>query len=514
MKIVYKGGEAEIVEKKSRFIATVHPVDNEEDALAFIAAMKKKYWDARHNCFAYVIGERQELQRCSDDGEPQGTAGRPMLEVLLGEDVHNMVVVVTRYFGGVLLGTGGLVRAYSKSVQEGLRNSTIIEKQKGVRLAIRTDYSGIGRIQYLLGSRGLPILDSEYTDAVLLRTVVPKEQASALQEAVTEATAGRAEFPEEAAVCYAMVDGEGVCFKMIKQFQDSIKMKRQTEKTRFTFMETNHMACRASIGVFDSGVGGLTVAREIMRNLPKEHIVYFGDTARVPYGSKSKVTIVRYARQIIHFLRTQDVKAIVIACNTASALALDEVEKDLDIPIIGVIRPGARVAVGATRNRRIGVIGTESTINSHMYQKLIYEEDPTITVYEKACPLFCPLVEEGWLKDPVTKEVARRYLDELLENDIDSLILGCTHYPLLRSLIREIVGEKITLVNPAYETAKELGELLKREGLENPDEPADPPATEPYRFFVSDMAEKFGHFANSILPYDIETIQKINIEEY
>ncbi|MCD8347350.1 MAG: glutamate racemase [Lachnospiraceae bacterium] len=279
-------------------------------------------------------------------------------------------------------------------------------------------------------------------------------------------------------------------------------------------METNHMDCRASIGVFDSGVGGLTVAREIMRNLPKEHIVYFGDTARVPYGSKSKVTIVRYARQIIHFLRTQDVKAIVIACNTASALALDEVEKELDIPIIGVIRPGARVAVSATRNRRIGVIGTESTINSHMYQKLIYEEDPAITVYEKACPLFCPLVEEGWLKDSVTKEVARRYLDELLEKDIDSLILGCTHYPLLRSLIREIVGEKITLVNPAYETAKELGELLKREGLENPDEPADPPATEPYRFFVSDMAEKFGHFANSILPYDIETIQKINIEEY
>ncbi|MCD7832789.1 MAG: glutamate racemase [Lachnospiraceae bacterium] len=279
-------------------------------------------------------------------------------------------------------------------------------------------------------------------------------------------------------------------------------------------METNHMDCRASIGVFDSGVGGLTVAREIMRNLPKEHIVYFGDTARVPYGSKSKVTIVRYARQIIHFLRTQDVKAIVIACNTASALALDEVEKELDIPILGVIRPGARVAVSATRNRRVGVIGTESTINSHMYQKLIYEEDPTITVYEKACPLFCPLVEEGWLKDPVTKEVARRYLDELLEKDIDSLILGCTHYPLLRSLIRELVGERITLVNPAYETAKELGELLKREGLENPDEPAAPPATEPYRFFVSDMAEKFGKFANSILPYDIETIQKINIEDY
>ncbi|MCC8066475.1 MAG: glutamate racemase [Clostridiales bacterium] len=272
--------------------------------------------------------------------------------------------------------------------------------------------------------------------------------------------------------------------------------------------------CRASIGVFDSGVGGLTVAREIMRNLPKEHIVYFGDTARVPYGSKSKDTIVRYSQQIIHFLRTQEVKAIVIACNTASALALDEVEKELDIPIIGVIRPGARVAVTSTSNRRIGVIGTESTINSHMYKKLIYEQDPSITVYEKACPLFCPLVEEGWLKDPVTKEVARRYLDELLNKDIDSLILGCTHYPLLRSLIRELVGDSITLVNPAYETAKELGELLEREGLANPDMPEEPLTAEPYRFFVSDMADKFGSFANSILPYDIETIQKINIEEY
>ncbi|MCD7744783.1 MAG: glutamate racemase [Lachnospiraceae bacterium] len=279
-------------------------------------------------------------------------------------------------------------------------------------------------------------------------------------------------------------------------------------------MEEKSSVCRASIGVFDSGVGGLTVAREIMRNLPNEHIVYFGDTARVPYGSKSKDTIVRFSRQIIHFLRTQDVKAIVIACNTASALALDTVEKELDIPIIGVVRPGARVAVATTKNRRIGVIGTESTINSHMYQKLIYEQDPSITVYEKACPLFCPLVEEGWLKDSVTQEVARRYLDELLNKDIDSLILGCTHYPLLRSLIHELVGDDITLVNPAYETAKELGQLLLREHIANPDEPADPPATEPYRFFVSDMADKFGHFANSILPYDIETIQKINIEEY
>ena len=269
---------------------------------------------------------------------------------------------------------------------------------------------------------------------------------------------------------------------------------------------------RAPVGVFDSGVGGLTVAREIMRNLPDEKIVYFGDTARVPYGSKSKDTIIRYSRQIIRFLKTQKVKAIVIACNTASALALEEVEKELDIPILGVLKQGARVAASVTRNKRIGVIGTESTINSRMYDRFIRAQDPEISVYGKACPLFVPLVEEGWLKDPVTEEVARRYLDELMQKGIDSLILGCTHYPLLRSLVRKIVGEEVTLVNPAYETAKELESLLRREGIENHGEKADP--AEGYQFFVSDAADKFKNFANSILPYDIETTRKINIEEY
>lgn len=276
--------------------------------------------------------------------------------------------------------------------------------------------------------------------------------------------------------------------------------------------QTGSRNSASPIGVFDSGVGGLTVAREIMRNLPNEHIVYFGDTARVPYGSKSKDTVIRYSQQIIRFLRTQDVKAIVIACNTASALALDEVERELDIPIIGVIKSGAHVAAAATSNKRVGVIGTESTINSHMYHRLIQEQDPEITVYGKACPLFVPLVEEGWLKDPVTAEVAKRYLDEILKKGIDSLILGCTHYPLLRSLIGEIAGPDVKLVNPAYETAKELERLLAREHLANPGTKA--PVKEPYRFYVSDAADKFRHFANSILPYDIETTIKINIEEY
>lgn len=268
----------------------------------------------------------------------------------------------------------------------------------------------------------------------------------------------------------------------------------------------------APIGVFDSGVGGLTVVREIMRNLPKERIVYFGDTARVPYGSKSQETIIRFSRQIIRFLQTQEVKAIVIACNTASALALDAVEHELNIPIIGVLRPGARVAAATTKTKRVGVIATESTIRSHMYDKFIQAQDPEITVYGKACPLFVPLVEEGWLKDPVTAEVARRYLEELLQKDIDSLILGCTHYPLIRSLLQTIVGDAVNLVNPAYETAQELGRLLEREQLLNTGE--HNVTSEMHHFYVSDAADKFVEFANSILPYDVQRTKKINIEDY
>ena len=212
IKIVFDGGEEELIEKKSRFIATVKPVDSEEEALEFIAAIKKKYWNARHNCFAFVIGERQEIQRCSDDGEPQGTAGRPMLDVLLGEDVHNAAVVVTRYFGGILLGTGGLVRAYSRSVQLGLEASTIIEKTKGSRITIQTDYNGVGKLQYLLGQRGIPIVDSQYTDVVKLELLVEESTVTELHEAVTEATSGRAGWEEEKGVSFAFVEKEPVIF--------------------------------------------------------------------------------------------------------------------------------------------------------------------------------------------------------------------------------------------------------------------------------------------------------------
>ena len=267
----------------------------------------------------------------------------------------------------------------------------------------------------------------------------------------------------------------------------------------------------APIGVFDSGVGGLTVAREIMRNLPSEKIVYFGDTARVPYGSKSRDTVIRYSRQIIHFLEEQQVKAIVIACNTASAFALDAVKDELNIPVLGVIEAGAKVAAKETRNKRVGVIGTLGTVGSGIHEAYLKQLDPEITVYGKACPLFVPLVEEGWLHDPVTDEVVARYLKELQEKDIDTLILGCTHYPLLRSTIRKIMGDQVCLVNPAYETALELGRLLKEKELSGT---GTVQADFPYRFYVSDLADEFKAFANSILPYDVEMTKKIDIEKY
>ncbi len=190
-KILYQAGEGEIVEKKSRFIATIRPVDSEEEALSFIAEMRKKYWDATHNCTAFVIGENHEQMRCNDDGEPSQTAGRPMLDVLLGEDVHNCCAVVTRYFGGTLLGTGGLVRAYSAAVKEGLRNCQILEKQLARKLTVETDYTSLGKIQYILGEEKISTLDSQYADKVSLTLLVPVDQLDPLMEKLTEGTNGR-----------------------------------------------------------------------------------------------------------------------------------------------------------------------------------------------------------------------------------------------------------------------------------------------------------------------------------
>lgn len=268
----------------------------------------------------------------------------------------------------------------------------------------------------------------------------------------------------------------------------------------------------APIGVFDSGVGGLTVFKEIMKQMPNEKVVYFGDTARVPYGSKSKETVIRYSRQIVNFLRHQKVKAIVIACGTASALALETLEKEIDIPIIGVVKPGAQAACEITRNGKIGVIATESSIHSKVYNECINAIRPDVTVIGRACPLFVPLVEEGLLEDPVTEEIARRYLMELKDSDIDTLILGCTHYPLIRHTVQRVMGDEVSLVNMSYETARQVKELLSDHNLLNEQEPQL--GEDRYKFYVSDGPDKFKKFANSVIKYGILSAKIVNIEEY
>ena len=268
------------------------------------------------------------------------------------------------------------------------------------------------------------------------------------------------------------------------------------------------MPNNSPIGVFDSGVGGLTVAREIMRQMPSESIVYFGDTARVPYGSKSQNTVITYSKQIVKFLKTKHVKAIVVACNTATAFALDTLQKESDIPVIGVIKPGAKAALEATKNGRIGVIGTEGMIRTDIYTKYLSRINPNVQVFPKSCPLFVPLVEEGLLYDSVTVEIAERYFSELKGYDIDTLILGCTHYPLLRHTLQKVIGDKVSLVNPAYETAKSLKAVLSEKDLIcNQEIPT-------HQFFVSDGAEKFKAFANTILPCDVVETGDVNIEQY
>ena len=212
-KCIYLGGEGEIVEKKSRFIATVEAVETEEEAIAFVEKMKKKYWDARHNCSAYVIGSKGQLERCSDDGEPNGTAGKPMLEVLRGMELRNVVVVVTRYFGGTLLGTGGLVRAYTKAVQEGVENSVIVEKQLASKLFIGTDYNGVGKIQYILGQRGIKILESDYGESVKITALVPVSLYGFIEAELIEGTNGKAVLEKEEDVYFGVVEQEIILFE-------------------------------------------------------------------------------------------------------------------------------------------------------------------------------------------------------------------------------------------------------------------------------------------------------------
>ena len=262
------------------------------------------------------------------------------------------------------------------------------------------------------------------------------------------------------------------------------------------------------IGVFDSGLGGLTVLKEIIKVLPNEDIVYFGDTARVPYGPRSKETIMEYTFQAINFLISKNVKAIVIACNTATARCLKEANEKYNIPIIGVIEAGARTASYSTKNKIVGVIGTEGTVNSKAYDKEIKKIDNEIKIVSKACPLFVPIIEEGWADTEVAHLTAKEYLKELLEQDIDSLVLGCTHYPILKKTIGDIVGEKIKLVNPAKETAKDLSIILEQQNIlrDNTD------AT--YEYYVSDIPEKFISIGQQFIKRDMDDVEKIDIQKY
>lgn len=217
-----------------------------------------------------------------------------------------------------------------------------------------------------------------------------------------------------------------------------------------------------AIGIFDSGVGGLTVLKEIAATLPRENTIYLGDTARVPYGIRSAETVTRYSFENTNFLLSQEIKMLVIACNTASAISLDAVKKEFPLPVIGVLAPGARAAAAATKTGSVAVIGTEATIGSGAYEKAITKIDPRITVHSLACPLFVSLVEEGWTENEVAELVAAKYLSPLRSSGIDTLVLGCTHYPLLKAVIGKAVGSEIALIDSATETAKEVADVLEK----------------------------------------------------
>lgn len=262
------------------------------------------------------------------------------------------------------------------------------------------------------------------------------------------------------------------------------------------------------IGVFDSGIGGLTVLKEIIEQLPGEDIVYFGDTARIPYGSRSKETVVKYALESFEFLMTKNIKAIVIACNTATALAIDEARKKFSLPIIGVVEPGSLAAAAATKNKRIGVIGTEATIKSQAYDKRIREILPDAEIIGIACPLFVPIVEEGWENSDVADIVVEKYLAELKEHKIDSLVLGCTHYPVLRYTIGKLFGPEVNLVNPAYETAKSTKRILKEKNLLN-----EKTHGGSYKYYVSDNPDKFKRVGGNLIKTQIRRVEKINLNK-
>jgi glutamate racemase len=263
------------------------------------------------------------------------------------------------------------------------------------------------------------------------------------------------------------------------------------------------------IGIFDSGVGGLTVVAEVLKILPDENIVYFGDVGRSPYGGRSKETIIDFTRQDVNFLMEHHVKFIIAACNTASAVALETVRKEHDIDFMGVIEPGAKAAVKSTENKRVGIIGTRATIGSNSYAKAIQKRDDKIKVFSLACPLLVPLAEEGYIDKEATRLITADYLKPLIDVDIDTLVLGCTHYPLLKGIIGETMGDKVQLIDSADATAHELAEILSKKELSRS---GNKKAV--HKFYVSDVPDKFTKVAELFLGRSIDNITRVDITRY
>jgi len=270
----------------------------------------------------------------------------------------------------------------------------------------------------------------------------------------------------------------------------------------------NFMNNSNPIGVFDSGIGGLTVVKSIDTFLPNENIIYFGDTARVPYGSKSNSTVIEYSLQNAHFLSKKNVKLIVVACNTASSIALEELREKFNIPVIGMIEPGAKAAIKKTKNGKIGIIGTESTVSNKAYSKTLLNLNPELNVTEKACPLFVPLAEEGWIDHKATKLIAEEYLYELKEIGIDTLILGCTHYPILKDIIQEVIGKDVTLIDSGSAASVVVEKYLNGIGLRNTSNNLGI-----HNYYVSDVPKKFKSIAERFLGRQVENIHKVDLED-
>ncbi len=269
----------------------------------------------------------------------------------------------------------------------------------------------------------------------------------------------------------------------------------------------NFMEKEKPIGVFDSGIGGLTVVKRIAAALPEENIVYFGDTARVPYGSKSNNTVIEYSMEDAKFLMQKNVKAIVVACNTASSVAMQELKKNFKVPIIGMIEPGAATAIRTTKNNRVGVIGTRATISNKAYSNKIRELNPEIEIFETACPLFVPLAEEGWIDHKATYEIAEEYLHDLRDENIDTLVLGCTHYPILSKVIQEIIGHHVTLVDSGVVAA----EMIRNE-LDRTDLHTNSYSMGNQELYVSDIPTKFREVAELFLGNPVKDVHKVEVE--